>query len=475
MPRHRRYEVDLPAAFFGDRASGTPDASRGGMRVVVPLSAAAKCIAFAVLGVFFGCGARTGLDVPVDGGTSAPDAAQPDSGPTPDGGRDGGVDGGSDGGPDAGPDAGPPTPPCIEVPFGGGRQTFRIGFDARIQAADIVFLVDNTGSMGPLINEVEALLRTRIVPGLERAIPDLQMAVAIYRDFGFAPFGNTGDEPFERLQVSTSSVDDLERAVMNMAASGGGDTPESALEALYQLATGEGLGGYIPPADCPPDTVGAACLRPDAVPLVLLFTDAPFHNGPSHPATYSSVRPRPHTYPETLDALAQAGLRVVGVFAGGSPLTLAAQRDLQAIAADTGAVDAEGAPIVTDLGGDRRPRVSRLLDAVTTLVDDSRLSVDAVATDVAGDTIDATRFIRLIRPLRAIPSDGATVRGGRFESVTPGTRVEFEIVVENDFVSPDDAAQRFPFRVTLRDDGVAPLTSEVFEVIVPGRRGPVCP
>lgn len=427
-----------------------------------------------MLALSLGCGSRTGLTVPEadaldarvarDGGTDAEiDAGPPDAGP-PDAGP-----------PDAGPpDAGPPEP-CIEVPFGGGRQRFTLGFEARIQAADIVFLVDNTGSMGPLIDEVETLLRTRLVPGLEAAIGDLRMAVAIYRDFGFAPFGDLNDEPFELLQASTSSIDDLETAVMNMTPRGGGDTPESAVEALYQLATGEGLTDYIAPADCPPGTVGAACLRPDAVPLVLLFTDAPFHYGPSFPSTYDRLRPRPHGYDETVDALHQAGFKVVGILAGGSTMTLATQRDLEAISVATGAVDADGRAILTDLGGERRPRVSRLIGAVTTLIDDTRLTVDAIAEDLPGDAVDATRFIRSIRPLRAVPADGAVRGDGRFEDVTPGTRVEFEILVENTFLEPTRETQRFPFRVLLRDDGVAPLTSGEFEVVVPGREEPACP
>ncbi|MGE0790607.1 MAG: hypothetical protein AB7S26_33320 [Sandaracinaceae bacterium] len=413
------------------------------------------------LALLVGCGSRTGLAIP--------DAPTEDAGaPTPDAGDDAGA-------PDAGVDAGPPIDPdpdpCVVIPAGPVPTTFDVSFTARIVAADLVFLVDNTSSMGTLIREVQDTLRARLIPALAAAIPDLQMAVAIYRDFGFSPYGSFGDTPIEVLQASTSDVDLLEGAVDRMAERGGGDLPESATEALYQLATGEGLEPFIAPVACPDAGIGAACLRADAVPIVVLFTDAPFHNGPSLPGSYVGVDPAPHGYPATLAALEQHGFRVLGLLAALTIMGQRARDDLEIVARDTGAVTPDGEPIVFDLGGGRRPAASHVIRAVEELVDETTIDVEPVAEDLPGDAVDATRFVRSAVPLAATPTDGATIEGGRFVSVTPGTRVTYRFTVVNDTVAPGPVEQRFGLRLVLRDAGGATLTSRDVELIVPSIDG----
>lgn len=414
-----------------------------------------------------GCGAKNGLQVP-EVPLEAPDGGH-------DAAMDAGLDAGFDAGSDAGFDAGPPEEPCVPVPYRGAPQTFTLGFEARIGRADLVFLVDNTGSMGPLIMEIQDTLAARLIPGLASRVPDLQMAVAIYRDLGFAPFGSARDLPYELYQSSTRDVPTLQRAVDRMFARGGGDEPESATEALYQIATGEGLEGIVEPASCPDETPGGgACLRADAVPIVVIFTDAPFQNGPSLPNTYATVRPPPHDYPETVAALNAGGFRVLGMWVASGPMGSATRDDLEAIARDTGAVTTDGDPIVLDLGGSSRPLVGRVIDAITELVDESHIDVEAVAEDVPDDGVDATRFVQSITPLRATPPDGARVVGDRFVDVTPGTRVDFAIQVENRYLPPPPRTRRFGVRVTLRDGSGTPLVTRVFDVVVPGDDGGGC-
>ena len=74
-----------------------------------------------------------------------------------------------------------------------------------------------------------------------------------------------------------------------MPCHGGSDGPESYVPALYSTATGMGLTwptGMIPGRTCEmiPDETGPRrgypCFRPGALPIILLFGDANFHNGP---------------------------------------------------------------------------------------------------------------------------------------------------------------------------------------------------
>jgi hypothetical protein len=210
--------------------------------------------------------------------------------------------------------------------------------------SDVVLLMDVTGSMAGAIASVQTLLTGTIIPGLAAAIADLEIGVASFRDFPVAPYGGGTDRPFEVDQTMTTSTATAQSAVNSLFAWGGADTPESHVEALYQVATGAGFGGWVPSASCPAGRSGAMCLRSGATPIVILISDAPFHNGPSGYG-YAGVSPTPHTYAEAVAALAGIGARVLGINVG------SADADMTRLATDTGSVDATGAPIVFTVSG----------------------------------------------------------------------------------------------------------------------------
>src|SRR5690606_11836371 len=123
----------------------------------------------------------------------------------------------------------------------------------------------------------------------------------------------------------------VQAALGRLAAAGGGDGPESATEALYQTATGEGgtwtfASGAptfrLAPAFCPsvPDEVGRRrgypCFRPGSLPIVVLVTDALFHNGPGGSNAYAGISPAPHTFDQAVSALNAIGARLIGVAVG---------------------------------------------------------------------------------------------------------------------------------------------------------------
>jgi hypothetical protein len=227
--------------------------------------------------------------------------------------------------------------------------------------ADVLFLMDTTGSMSGEIAQIQARLRDTIIPGLAAEIADVRFAVARFDDFPVGGYGSGSDRPFELRQAITSSVTATQTAVNGLAASGGGDGPESQVEALYQSATGAGIGTWTPPASCG-SGVGYPCFRSGATPIVLLFTDADFHNGPGGAYSYAGVSPTPHTYAQAVAALNGIGAKVLGLMSGS-----AARDDLEAIARDTGALAADGSPIVFDIGSDGRLLGPEVVRAVQTL------------------------------------------------------------------------------------------------------------
>ncbi|MDE2593459.1 MAG: VWA domain-containing protein [Burkholderiales bacterium] len=139
---------------------------------------------------------------------------------------------------------------------------------------DVVFLADNTGSMGGTVNNAKAGA-TAIMSGLSG---DYNFGVARYygdpSEYGMSP-----STSFNYLTPLTSSVATAQTGVNAWNASGGGDTPEANYFALKQTA----------------DT---SAWRSDAQRIVVWFGDAPSHTETT-------------TKTDAINALTAAGAKVV--------------------------------------------------------------------------------------------------------------------------------------------------------------------
>jgi hypothetical protein len=409
------------------------------------------CLVPAALAASFaiGCGAKTGLEVP-----------------------DTGIDAGPDGGPDAGTDA---NIPCIEIPLDGGIIEVPLDIEAQLARADVLFLVDTTASMQDEIDQIRDGLRDRIAPGISAAIPDSALGVASFDDFPADPCGQAGDVPFELLTPITDDLTRVQAAVDSLDLGNGVDRPESQVEALYQVATGAGLGSYVPPSfGCPGGGVGYPCFRPEALPVVLLITDAPFHNGPGGTNTYScALFPSPHTYDEAVDALNQLRARVMGLYSGDGK----GRGDLRAIATDTGAIEG-GEPLVFDIGTSGENLSDQVVAAIETLADVIEFDVDTVLVDPdLTDDIDPRDFVESIRPVRAEPMDRIEridETTGSFIGVRAGTRVFFELRIRAGAAVPGPEPQRFLLEIVFRGDRRTRLGSRLIELVIPGADGAGC-
>ena len=150
---------------------------------------------------------------------------------------------------------------------------------------DIVFLADNTGRMGGAIANVEANAAA-VMAAVLAAQPDAQFAVAYYHDPGWAV-----------TQGLTSNTGLVQTAINGWSASGGGDTPEAQMKALFGIAT------------------GSIIFRTDSTPIIAWFGDSTGHEGGSYP-----------TRAATIAALVAAGIKVVAVpVSGGNGLNATGQ------------------------------------------------------------------------------------------------------------------------------------------------------
>ncbi|MDX5398398.1 MAG: hypothetical protein LPK92_01560, partial [Actinomycetes bacterium] len=144
---------------------------------------------------------------------------------------------------------------------------------------DVCLVVDLSGSYSDDLPNIKALapdIWDDIVAG---GVSDLQFGLASFVDFPFSPWGSGSDYAYELDQQLTGTEADWVAAVNAMVTLDGGDGPESQYEALYQVATGAGNDVAAAPDDSGDIPAGLGCdYREDATKVVMLTTDAPFHD-----------------------------------------------------------------------------------------------------------------------------------------------------------------------------------------------------
>jgi Mg-chelatase subunit ChlD len=155
------------------------------------------------------------------------------------------------------------------------------------KAVEVVFVLDTTGSMSGLIAAAKEKIWS-IASTMAQAdqAPVIRMGLVAYRD--------RGDAYVTRVVDLSSDLDTMYATLMDFAADGGGDTPESVNEALS-------------------DAIDQMSWSQDSstYKVVFLVGDAPPH------MDYSQDR----QYPEILAAATQRGIVVNTIQCGGMPET----------------------------------------------------------------------------------------------------------------------------------------------------------
>jgi hypothetical protein len=147
--------------------------------------------------------------------------------------------------------------------------------------ADIVFLIDVSGSMAPCIDalrkNIEAFIDSLGQGGANNAAPvrDWRGKVVGYRDIEAAQGEGL---PWIMDNSFVTDANELKAQLAALQAAGGGDEPESLLDALYKVASMEAT----PKGAQSPDS-GKWRYRSDAARVVIVFTDASFKETMSIP------------------------------------------------------------------------------------------------------------------------------------------------------------------------------------------------
>lgn len=373
----------------------------------------------------------------------------------------------------------PPPPPCVELPDDPLENvTIDLATEAELKRADVFFLIDTTRSMEREIGEIRSRLRDRLAPAIYAEIPDTYFGVGTVADFPLDPYGEQGDAPFSMMRQLTGDLSSVQGAVNLIRLGSGGDAHEAQIEALYQVATGEGLGTFIRPSfGCPGGGFGAACFRDDAFPVILLFTDAPMHGGPvtRNPYRAGDISPRPHTYDETIAVLRANNIRVLGLWSNVDDVL---REDVVDLVRDSGGVDSNGNPLVFNIGTNGERLDTGVADVLREYARSVIFDIGAVALDPApDDTVDVTDFVQEISPLRAVPMDGVDridLMAGTFVGVVSGTQVIFQVTLRGGSYVRGPTAQRFRLQVDFRTGGSTYIGSGFVDLVIPGLDGTGC-
>jgi len=370
----------------------------------------------------------------------------------------------------------------VVLPYMDPEQHRDLNFGTTIKIADVYFLIDTTGSMDDAIFNVASSLTSSIIPQIFALIPNVQVGVGHFNDFPSGMYGDAMDMPYWHNVDITPNIATVQSTINTYPGSSawgsGYDTPESHVIGLYLTATGEGLnagGAHIPARTCPgiPDDpgtrVGYPCFRPMALPIIVIISDAPWHNGPASANPYSFAT---KGFNDAVSAMLAIGARMVGVFVNnfgtdGLP-------HMQKAATDTGTVDEAGAPLVA-VSNDGAVSAN-VVNMITKLASSTPQKVNAEAEDERNDPgpppddFNAERFVIDIRPKSAVPpsgSDPPTWDDEYFYDVVPGTSVTFDVTFKNDIVPPLESAQVFKAWIVVYGNDVARLDERLCIIIVP--------
>jgi hypothetical protein len=417
-----------------------------------------------------------------------------------------------------------------------GSQTKELTFSTDVKSLDVFFNMDTTGSMDGEVSNLQNSLTGTIIPGIEAQVPNTWFGVGAYEDFPISPYGESNctygavggpDQPFELFAEVTDNVPAVQAAVNQLGIGGnaigcGNDGPESAIEAMYQIATGSGLAGPAPTSVAPNATgIGGVGFRQGSMPIIVNITDAVSHDPGSNACageqyTIGSVTAVAHNQADTMAALNGICARVVQV-ATAAGASCSAQADGIEWNNATGAVvppeawDVAGHPpgcaigqCCTGINGAGVAPIAGMCP-MTYLASANGSGVDTsivggiemvsryapfdvtriwegVATDEAGAPLPGgtttADFIKAVTPFShgPVPVPGVAdpvLTPTTFEGVVPDTDVTFTVEAYNDFVPQGPLPRLFTATIRVLADDCGDLDErEVFILVPPAKLKP---
>jgi hypothetical protein len=115
------------------------------------------------------------------------------------------------------------------------------GVEAATPDTDVMFVFDTSGSMEPVLEEAKSEIEG-VMTQLEASLPNVDFGVAEVRDYGESIYDSEPDEPWQLDVPITSDVSNVNEAISELYAAGGGDGPEAYGRALWETDTNPNVG-----------------------------------------------------------------------------------------------------------------------------------------------------------------------------------------------------------------------------------------
>jgi len=394
----------------------------------------------------------------------------------------------------------PPDDFYVILPWSASTDEVRyLDFHTDIVKADILFLVDLSGSMGEEITNLKTGITDVIIDGVAAQINDAAFGLATFDDFrginNNATYPSFDDHIHQIKQPVTTAQADIEAAVAALGyLSNGGQEPQ--IESLYQSATGEGFDGkfdylYNNPPNHYPDTfyphiasaacsgeegsIGGGCFREQAMPIFIMMSDEAFTSWIFNTSYFvwdsAAQYDQPHTRDQAIAAMNAVNAKFIGINSFvDAGWNVSPEADFKAVGTGTGSVDALGDPFYYDVGGDGSAFSTQIVDAILELTHNVKLDVATQNESVANpQSIDTTQFITSVVPHLPLPGNGYDTKDlVSFYGVKPGTLITFAVTFRNDIFEPQDMeATLFKAWIHVIGEGTLLDSRQVF-IIVPG-------
>jgi hypothetical protein len=398
-----------------------------------------------------------------------------------------------------------------------------LDFRTKITQADVVFMMDTTGSMGEELAQLKAGVQG-IAQSLAVDIPNVGLGAAGYEDF--ADTGNCyglksdGDRPFYLVhRVASAGVESVKTEIGKMVVRNGRDYPESGWHAIHELTRGLGVsynGVTVPafnaatafaPAGAGVGSIGGAGFRSGSLPIIVWVTDEISHNTDMYPQFNYGLNGCPAVSVSAnrataIDDAKAIGAKVIPVLSYGGQQTAAARADMHKIVFDTGtrvpptawdgpgrtcaagtcctglsgageAPDNDGmCPLIFRLASNGSGLSDSVTKAIKVLTEYGVIDIGAQAADDPADTVDAVAaFVDKVKA--NVTSGGACATGIAisaevFQDVKPGTVVCFDVTPrQNTSVEAKTTPQVFKATVSVVGDGVTKLDTRTVLFLVP--------
>lgn len=432
--------------------------------------------------------------------------------------------------------SGPNKDLLFTLPYMGRTESLTTGFGSSPQAVDAFLAVDTTGSMGGEINSIKSSLDTTIIPGVRSVVANSWFGVGAVEDFPSGSYGSpscggdpSDDQPFILLKPMTSDLTAFKTAFGQLLRGSsprgcGADTPEGQMEALYQIATGNGnvVSGVVNVPAHKDKGRGGVEFRVGALPIVSMITDASFHALAEGRMCFGSeidyagaVAAAAHSRTTTTNALKNLCARVIGVsIETGSDANCIGHYDMTQMATATGGrvqpeawgptgtrpstcatgdcctgvggkgekADAEGlCPLVYKGQPDGSGIGAQVVGGIEQLVRFAPSDV-TIAKSGGGTTVDGTSlpmgkntadFLISAKAIDGTPPASPsglmtpTASGDKFTGVVPGSTLRFSVDAQNTFLPATSKPQVLRAKLTTYASGCATLDEHDVFIVVP--------